>query len=474
MIIPLIEKDSNANDFTCRDGEIEWVHYGADGFPAVGVGDAKTIISDGLEAVGSMNPTGTYPTATLRIALQNGEMEKARLMMTGEIMRVDPATAERLTQAILQKAAETLLDISTDLRREGQFILPFRFFTMTMTPDGTLSFPTPQGIALPADYPPHPEITAHSVTDDSLNIAIRFPVRPHRLIVSPSTNLPEGHMLRTFISYPLYIPDPKEIRGSLGSVRSATGGNSLGIRFAFLSSSAMKASVAAPEKYYEFVGNERTGYRVSSKATVAPDYSCYAGMYGYTPPFPRSSLLALGDGVADDTDPMDWIADWENSGDGYLPNSLPYKYRVSESSETSGEVACYPDGIDPHNISAISQSLSMPCVLLTRPMAFASDSRSRRNAEPRAIRRIHVHGLSDTPAYAILFGSNDCRHWEAMRSFDPRIRNTVLTPPRAWWRLLLFTQTGGQGFGLSRGLGIEVSAPLPPKGDGLVGRNKNF
>ena len=249
-------------------------------------------------------------------------------------------------------------------------------------------------------------------------------------------------MLRTFISYPLYIPDPKEIRGSLGSVRSATGGNSLGIRFAFLSSSAMKSSVAAPEKYYEFVGNERTGYRVSSKATVAPDYSCYAVKYGYTHPFPRLSLLALGDGVADDTDPMDWIADWGKTGDGYLPNSLPYKYRISESPGASGEVACYPDGIDPDDINAISQSLSMPWILLTRPMAFASDSRSRRNAEPRAIRNIHIHGLSDTPAYAILFGSNDCRHWEAMRSFDPRIRNTILTPPRVWWRLLLFTQTG--------------------------------
>lgn len=458
MIIPLIEKDSNANDFTCRDGEIDFVSHGGKIFsnmPDVYDSedpDVPDYNSYGREGICSLTPTSTYPTATLRIALQSGELEKARLMMTGEIMRVDPATAERLTEAILHKAAETLLEISTDLRREGQFILPFRFYTMAMTPDGTLSYPTPQGIALPTLYPPHPEITAHSVTEDSLTISIRFPVRPHRLIVSPSTCLPAGHMLRTFISYPLYIPEPKEMRGSLGSVRSATGGNSLGIRFAFLSSSAMKASVAAPEKYYEFVGNERTGYRVSSKAAATPDYSCYAGIYGYTPPFPRLSLLALGDGVADDTDPMDWIADWEKSGEGYLPKLLPYKYRNPESPGASGEVVGYPDGIDMETINAMAQSLSMPWILLTRPMAFASDCRSRRNSEPRAIRRIHVYGLSGTPAYAILYGSHDCRHWEAMRRFDPRIQNTILTPPRAWWRLLLFMQTRESNLALKVGL----------------------
>lgn len=458
MIIPLIEKDTSANDFTCRDGEIDFVSHGGKIFSNLpDISDAEDsgesdIYSYDTEAICSLTPTSTYPTATLRIALQSEEMEKARLLMTGEIMRVDPATAERLTQAILQKAAETLLEISSDLRREGQFILPFRFYTMTMTPDGTLSFPTPQGIALPTVFPPHPEITAHSVTEDSLTISIRFPVRPHRLIVSPSTCLPPGHMLRTFISYPLYIPDPKEMRGSLGSVRSATGGNSLGIRFAFLSSAAIKASVAAPEKYYEFVGNEHTGYRVSSKAAATPDYSCYAGIYGYTPPFPRLSLLALGDGVADDTDPMDWIADWGKSGDGYLPNLLPYKYRNPESTGSPGEVAGYPDGIDMETINALAQSLSMPWVLLTRPMAFASDSRSRRNSEPRAIRLIHVHGLSDSPAYAILYGSHDCRHWEAMRRFDPRIKNTILTPPRAWWRLLLFTQAHESNLALKVGL----------------------
>lgn len=389
----------------------------------------------------SLTPTTTFPTANLRIPLQSGEKEKANLMMTGEITRVDPSTAERITQAILQKAAETLLDLSTDLRRDGQFILPFRFYTMTMTPDGTLTYPTPQAIALPTDYPPHPEITAFSVTDDALTISIRIPVRPHRLTLTPNADYPADHSLLTFISYPLYIPDPKEIRGSLGSVRSAVGGNSLGIRFAFLSTSSLKASVAAPEKYYEYVGNERTGYRVSSKAAASPDYSCYASIYGYVSPFPRESMLALGDGVAAETDPMDWIADWMEAGEGYLPRLLPYKYRDDKSSGSYGTPLTYPDGIDKDTINATAANLSMPWVLLTRPMSFASDSRSRRNAKPRAISSIQIHGIPDTPAYAILYGSNDCRHWGALRRFDPRCRNTIMTPKRMWWRLLLLTQT---------------------------------
>ncbi|MDE7351067.1 MAG: hypothetical protein K2N25_08370, partial [Muribaculaceae bacterium] len=380
------------------------------------------------------------PTATLRIPLQAGDKPKAELMLGGEISRVDPATAERLTQAIVQKAAEALLDLSTDLRRQGLFILPFRFFTMTRLPDGSLSYPSPQGVALPSDFPPHPEITAASATDDCLTLSIRFPVRPHRLTVSPVEgrflNLPEGCQLRTFISYPLYIPDPKEMRGSIGSVRSATGGNATGIRFAFLSASAIKASVAAPEKYYELVGNERTGYRFGSKAVALPDYSCYAGAYGHVPPFPRESLLALGEGVDTDTDPLDWIADWYKTEGGYLPASLPYIYR--HDYHPGIDDVDWPEGIDAEAVSAEAEAIGAGSVLLTRPMAFAGDALSRRNAEPRSIREIRILGLDSSGAsLGILYGSDDGVRWMPLRRFDPRVRTSVLTPPRMLWRLLL-------------------------------------
>ena len=430
MIIPIISKSHDTNDFTCRDGEIDLESSVA--------GLRQIFGTDGsgrrLKSLLSLEPTGTYPTTTLRIPLQSGEKEKANMLLNGEISRVDPATADRITQAILQKTAEYLLDLSTDLRRQGLFIFPFRCYTMTMTPAGTLSYPSPQAIALPSEFPPHPEITAASATDDALTIAIRVPVCPHRLIVSSSEGLSMGESLCTFISYPLYIPDPKEIRGSIGSVKSATGGNATGIRFAFLSTSSIKASVAAPEKYHELAGNQRTGYRVSSKTALPPDYSCYASQFGFVAPFARESLSALGDGVSADTDPMDWIADWEESGDGYLPASLPYNYRTSGSSDSFS----FPDGIDADEIIETAGTLGMTYILLTRPMALSADS-SRRNAGPRAIRSIRVLGLSDTPALAILYGSFDCCHWEAIRSFDPHLLQPVLTPPPLWWRLLLDT-----------------------------------
>lgn len=447
MLIPLIPKNPDANDFTCQDGEVAMEGSVAEmrhifGFDRSGRRQESQLsmeCPDGscrrLERLLSMEPAGTYPTTTLRIPLLAGDKEKANLMLSGEISRVDPATADRITQAILQKTAEYMLDLSTDLRRQGLFLLPFRCYTMTMSPDGTLSYPSPQAIVLPTDFPPHPEITAASATDDALTIAIRIPVRPHRLVLSSSEDLSMGESLRTFISYPLYIPDPKEIRGSIGSVKSATGGNSTGIRFAFLSTSSIKASVAAPEKYYELVGNPRTGYRVSSKTAPAPDYSCYASPYGYVMPFSRASLSVPGNDVAADTDPMDWIADWTEAGEGYLPASLPYIYRNTEYSESGA----FPDGIDADEIIETAETLGMTYILLTRPMALASDSRSRRNAEPRDIRSIQVLGLSDSPALGVLYGSNDCRRWEAIRSFDPHLMQPVMTPPRLWWRLLLYT-----------------------------------
>lgn len=361
----------------------------------------------------SLAPEGTFPTANIQVHVKAGE---------------DP------TQDIIEAAAQTLLDLTTDYRRRGLFLLPFRVFTMVQTPDGTLSYPSPQAIALPTDFPPHPEIIASSTVGDTMTLAVRFPVKPHRLVVSPSTNLPSGHSFRTFISYPLYIPDPKEIRGSLGSVRSAVGGNADGIRFTFLSTSSVKASVAAPEKYYELVGNSRTGYRFSSKAAAAPDYSCYAKEYGSVEPFSRESLLALGADVDADTDPMDWIADWQEVGDGYLPTTLPY---VLRNGDAANHDAAWPEGIDKDEVMGMAEELGMPNVLLTRPMAFSPDARSRRHAEPRAIRMMHVHGLGSEPAIAILYGSTDCRHWTLICSFDPRRPSLLLTPPRPWWRLLL-------------------------------------
>lgn len=389
------------------------------------------------EVAVNLTAASTFPTATLRIPLETGDREKANLLLDGRISRVDPATADRLTNAILQKAAETLLDISTDLRRQGLFILPFRFYTMRMTSEGTLSYPSPQAIALPTDFPPHPEITAYSVTDDALTLAIRFPVQPHRLVITPGDDFPSDHTLRTFISYPLYIPDPKEMRGSIGSVRSAVGGNATGIRFAFLSLSAIKASVASPEKYYEMVGNPQTGYRISSKLASLPDYSCYASIHCNVPSFPRNSLLALGNEVSADTDPMDWIADWREAEEGYLPISLPSKYHTP-GKETSANA--YPAGIDKEEISELSTSLELPCILLTRPIALTADSKSLHKAEQRAISKLGVHGLSDAPALAILYGSNDRSHWEIIRRFDPRHAALLLTPRRFWWRLLLLTK----------------------------------
>lgn len=438
MLIPLIPKNPDLNDFTCLDGEIDFIMELQASQPAESTTPQASRPSINLSLIiHHLSLTGS-----IRIPLQSGEKEKAELMLSGQISRVDPETADRLTLAIVQKAAECLLDISTDMRRQGLFILPFRCYTMLMTPDGSLSFPSAQAIALPTDFPPHPEITAAAATDDALTLAIRFPVYPHRVSVTPPPNLPPGYTQRTFISYPLYIPDPKEMRGTIGSVRSANGGQATGIRFSFLSESAIKASVAAPEKYYELVGNERTGYRLSSKAAPAPDYSCHAAAYGYVPPFPKESLLAIGEGTDPDTDPLDWIADWVRQGEGYLPASLPYRYWSATGSEP--ESAVWPDGIDKDFILETAESMGASHILLTRPMTFATHEQSRRHAEPRAIRAIHVLGIpADAQALALLYGSDDCIRWTPLRRFDPRIPSLVLTPPRLFWCLLImssFTQ----------------------------------
>lgn len=434
MLIPLIPKDPDRTDFTCRDGEIDFIidsNGAVTGLPELSVGDIAAV---------SLTPVGAASLHTVRIPLLAGEKPKAELLLSGEVSRIDPATAERLTQAIVAKAAETLLDLSVDLRRQGLFILPFRCYTMMTLPDGSLSFPSAQCVALPSAYPPHPEVTAASASDDCLTLTLRFPVRPHRLVVSPPASLPVGCSPRTFISYPLYIPDPKDMRGSIGSVRSAAGGNAVGIRFSFLTVSALKASVAAPEKYYELVGNARTGYRLSSKAAPERDYSCYTSVYGYVPPFARASLLALGEGVDADTDPLDWIADWQTQGEGYLPASLPYVFHNvdPDAPPGSGNVD-WPEGIDRETVLEIAGSLGTSRVLLTRPMTLATHEESRRHAEAKAIRTIRVLGLRpEGPALAMLYGSDDCIRWTPLRRFDPRHASHVHAPPRLFWRILVF------------------------------------
>ena len=468
MLIPIIPKDTERTDFTCRDGEIDFVMELRGSHPAsaptvstgnISAGRAGWHPADllaGWEACHSIIATAGWDACSgiIRIPLRSGDKPKAELMLSGEISRVDPETADRLTQAIVEKAAETLLDLSTDLRRQGLFILPFRVFSMLMMEDGTLSYPTPQAVVLPTDFPPHPEITAASATDDSLTLSIRFPVRPHRLTVTPPTDLPAGLTIRTFISYPLYIPDPKEMRGSIGSVRTATGANATGIRFAFLSKPAIKASVAAPEKYYELVGNDRTGYRLGSKSVALPDYSCYADLYGFVPPFRRESLIAPGEDIDAHTDPLDWIADWHKTSEGYLPASLPYKFRHKDQSASEDKL--WPEGFDNDFIRATAETSGLTGVMLTRPMTFAKDALSRRHAGATAIRTIRIPGLPhDAPALAMLYGSDDCIRWTPLRRFDPRRESHVLTPPRLFWRMLLYGEQASRPAAFS--LAIEVT-----------------
>ncbi|MDE6023271.1 MAG: hypothetical protein K2G13_07190 [Muribaculaceae bacterium] len=442
LTIPLIPKDPQANDFTCQDGEIEFI--------CIISGSRLQTLPDGqVQASGlsqpvsfpsiTLTPEASYPSANIRIPLQEGDAEKARLLLSGEISRVDPASAERISGTMLEKSADTLLSLSNDFRKQGLFILPFRVYTLTISPDGKIAYPSPQAIALPADFPPHPEITASSITSDCLTLTLRFPLMPHRLSVSVPANISEGYSLRTFISYPLYIPDPKEIKGSIGSVRSAVGGNATGIRFAFLSLSAIKSSVAAPEKYYELVGNQRTGYRISSKAAVTPDYSVYYSLFGFTPEFPKSSIIVPGQGIALDTDPLDWIADWKKSGSGYLPDALPYIYTNQPNSGDGSGTIIFPEGIDKERIIAFSQNLGANYMLLTRPLAFASNQKSRHGMSQVAVRSLHIQGLPDACCHAILYGSDDCRHWHPMRSFNPHNRHIILSPPRLWHRLLILS-----------------------------------
>ena len=440
MIIPLIPRDPESNDFTCRDGEIEFMTVAEGGTTPpddetgeTGATPSPTPLS-GYDIRYSLTPYSHFPTARIRVALQEGDSGKAALMLGGEISRVDAATADRLTQAIVQKAAEEFAAIIKDSRRLGLFLLPFRVYSVVLSADGKSGYPSAQAVMLPCETPPHPEITASSITDDTLTLSLRFPVRPHRLTVTLPTAAGARCVLQTFISYPLYVPDPKETSGSIGSVRSATEGNATGIRFSFLSSGNMRSAVAAPEKYYLLSGNERTGYRMSAKAAPPPDYSIYATEAGLTRPFPAEALKA----TESDIDPLDWIADWEESGDGYLPANLPYVYRSAATGGSASER--YPEGVDGTMIESMAEAGGMPYVLLTRPMTLAAAEASRRRASATAIGRLLILGLPDARCLAVLLGSDDGKHYQPMRRFDPHLCHTPLSPPRLFWRLAVMSE----------------------------------
>lgn len=436
MYIPIIPKDTGRTDFNCRDGEIDYISQSTasedDGLdneePEEGV---TPTVTTGYDIRYGLTPAGDYATATIRIALQEGDAAKATLMLGGEISRVDAAGADRITQAIVEKAAEQLTQLTTRYRRMGLHILPFRVYGMIRQADGSLRYPSPQAVMLPAEYPPHPEITASSVTDDTLTLAIRFTVRPQRLTIEAPAKLAEGESLVTYVSYPLYVPKADEISGTLGSVRSATGGNATGIRFTFLSTEMLKYSVAAPEKYYQLTGNENTGYHIASKAAEEADYTGYADKFGFVSPFPKESMLAAGS----EADPMEWIADWEESGDGYLPASLPYNLR-SRQAGTEDSVG----GIENGYLTQLKDSTGMRNILLTRPMTFAEAEKSRRKATAKGVRGIRILGLTDPKCVAVLLGSHDGRHFQALRQWNPHTTSLLLTPPRLFHRLLLLSE----------------------------------
>lgn len=438
MIIPLIPKDPDADDFTCRDGEIEFITIAGESGADPGLPDGDTpddapvpAASTGYGIRFALTPAGDFPTFNIRIPLREGEEEKAALMMNGEISRVDAATAERITGEITRKAAAEFSRLVIDCRRMGLYLLPFRVYGMIRLADGSLAYPSAQAVMLPAEYPPHPEITASGISADTLTLSLRVTAKPHRLSVTPPAALEAGCRVATFVSYPLYIPKEDEITGSLGSVRSAGEGNALGIRFSFLTTSSLKYSVAAPEKYYQLIGNANTGYRCASKAADAPDYTCYAKTFGFVPSFPAASLLPEGS----EADPLGWIADWESAGEGYLPVSLPSKYRGEGGGE--GDDATLPGGVAAEYIDALAEATGFRHVVLTRPMTFAEAERSRRKAKPRGVAAMRILGLSEAGCLAVLLGSNDGTTYLPLRQWNPHATTLLLSPPRLFHRLLL-------------------------------------
>lgn len=452
MLIPIIPKDPDTDGFSCRDGEIEYSSAGAYVGEGSGIGSKDEYDAEAAsEAYGirfSLSPEGAYPSFNVRIPLGDGEAQHASLMLNGEISRADAGVVERLTSAILEKTAVEFARIVTENRRLGLHLLPFRVYCRVMSSSGAVGYPTPQAVMLPSETPPHPEITASAVTSSLMSLSLRIPVRPVRLSVIIPSGTDGSHAVRTFVSYPIFIPAKDEIGGSLGSVSSASGGNALGIRFSFLSLGNMKSSVAAPEKYYRHYGNTQTGYRLSSKADTVTDYSVYAAAGGAVAPFAVASLAA--DGTS--SDPFDWIADWERFGNGCLPLSLPYRFRTKDDNSTDSDqesgqesglspgVQSIPPTMDAGLTAVIKEATGWSHFLLTRPMTFSSAEKSRRNAVHRSVKVLRVLGLSNADCVAVLLGSDDGLRFEPLRMFDPRVSFRLLSPPRLFYRLLLVSE----------------------------------
>lgn len=435
MLIPLIEKDAAKNDFTCRDGEIELVistSAATPGGSSDGSGGSEPRSRDAERARAvrfAMEEALPYPTATIRVALQSGDGAKCALMLGGEASRVDAASADRITQAIVAKAAVAFADILADARAAGLFMLPVRAFSYIAAANGSHSYPSAQAILLPSEYPPHPEITASHTEDDGVTLSLRVPVRPQKLTVRIGETRVSETEARTYVSRPLWVPDAKEISGTLGSVRSAGGGTAMGIRFSFMSESRLKGSVVAPDKYYRYIGNDPAGYHITSETISKPDYSPYREVYGTVPPFPADALRAVGT----DTEPLSWIADWTRSGDGYLPTDT-----VNASTEASEAAIA---ALDPSLSTLMAEMKAMTGYgnwLLTRPMTFAADEQSRRHAEATALKSLRVYGLVPGAAtLGILLGSSDGRTYEPIMTFSPSCEAALLAPHRPFWRLLL-------------------------------------
>lgn len=446
MLIQIIPKDADADGFSCRDGEIEYSSAVALSADSAGSSSDSSVVA-AAAAYGirfALSPETTYPVFNVRIPLLDGEEDSASLLLGGSISRVDAAVADRIIGAIVEKSAEEYSRIVLENRRLGLHLLPFRVYCLVMSADGETGFPSAQPVMLPSENPPHPEITASSVTSGCLSLSLRIPVCPCRL----SVVLPDGcegkFAVRTFVSYPVYIPDSEEISGSLGSVSSASGGNVLGVRFSFLSDGNMRSSVAAPEKYYRLYGNANTGYRLSSKAAPVADYSVFADVYSVLPAFAVDSLVAKDSSA----DPFSWIADWEKYASGCIPISVPYSLRgsfaVVEEDESCGVdvVNCaIPEAMDAGVTAKLLQTTGWRNYILTRPMAFASAERSRRNAVRKAVKSLHILGLPDSDCLAVLFGSDDGCHFEPLRLFDPHATFLLLSPPRLFHRLLIISSS---------------------------------
>lgn len=394
-----------------------------------------------------LSPEGTYPVFNVRIPLLDGEEDSAAMLLSGSISRVDAAVADRITGAVVEKTAEEYSRIVSENRRLGLHLLPFRVYCLVMSADGKTGFPSAQPVMLPSENPPHPEITASSVSTGCMSLSLRIPVCPCRL----SVVLPDGcegkFAVHTFVSYPVYIPDSEEISGSLGSVSSASGGNVLGVRFSFLSDGNMKSSVAAPEKYYRLYGNANTGYRLSSKAAPAADYSVYTDVYQALPAFAVASLVAKDSSA----DPFSWIADWEKSDTGCVPVSVPYAVRGSDASPIWNETVVgngddaityfIPEAIDAGITAKLLQATGWRYFVFTRPMVFASEGSSRRNVVRTAVKSLHILGLPDSDCLSVLFGSDDGCHYEPLRLFDPHVTFLLLSPPRLFHRLLFISSS---------------------------------